>query len=153
MWHHLGYRQWVCKIHVGIIYWEEVIMIGQNSIGNAFRYVWYGSKFTLNQANVRYLFGHCCGLNMHTLRPSQDRITLLDYLRGLSPARQVLRFKWRQLQLQCHYKQNGSKSTAEKMVYFLHIKYVSYRQPSEAMLKIREHTQLQYNTIPYDTAT
>jgi len=72
------------------------------------------------------IFGHWCGLNMHTLRPGQDCITLWDYLRGLKSSWEgpqiggktaeiamPLQAKW----FKVHHLENG-------MVCFLHENYV-----------------------------
>ncbi len=64
------------------------------------RQTWYKSEFTLMHY-MSDIFGRWCCLNIHPLSPAQHCTTLWDYLKGLSPARQVLRMERRQLQLQC----------------------------------------------------
>lgn len=66
------------------------------------KYLCYKSEFTLNSTSSD-IFGHSCSLNIHPLRPGQNCATLWDYLRGLSPAWQVLSFEQRQLQLKCSF--------------------------------------------------
>ena len=70
--------------------------------------VWYKLEFTLNH-DMSDIFGHWCDLNMQPLRPCQDCTTLWDYLRGLSPALQVLSFEAKQMQLQLQYKPKMTK--------------------------------------------
>ena len=87
-------------------FWE----IGKFSseIGNRQHWVWYELEFTLNH-DMSDIVGHLCDLNMQPLRPGQDCTTLWDYLRGLSPALQVLSFEGRQLQLHCQYNPKMTK--------------------------------------------
>ena len=68
----------------------------------------YGLELTLNH-DMSDIFGQSCDLNIQSLAPSQDCITLWDYLKGLSPALQVLSFDGRQLQLHCHNKPKMTK--------------------------------------------
>jgi len=82
------------------------------------RTVWYKLEFILNH-DMSDIFGHLCDHNMQPLRPGQDCTTLWDYLKGLSPAQQVLSLEQRQLQLQYQNCCNGSKSTRYVLVCFL----------------------------------
>ena len=68
----------------------------------------YELEFTVNH-NMSDVFGHWCDLNMQPLRPVQDCTTLWYYLRGLSPALQVISFDGRQLQLHCQHKPKITK--------------------------------------------
>jgi hypothetical protein len=64
----------------------------------------YKSELTLNHY-MSDIFGHWSGSNMHPPRPGQDCTTLCDYLKGLSPAQQLLRLEQRQLHLPCRFGQ------------------------------------------------
>ena len=68
----------------------------------------YGLETTLNHV-MSDIFDHSCDINIQSLAPSQDCTTLWDYLKGLSPALQVLSFDGRQLQLHCHNKPKMTK--------------------------------------------
>ena len=66
------------------------------------------SETTLNHV-MSDIFNHSCDIINQSLAPSQDCTTLWDYLKGLSPALQVLSFGGRQLQLHCHNKPKMTK--------------------------------------------
>jgi hypothetical protein len=68
----------------------------------------YKLETTLNHV-MSDIFDHSCDINIQSLAPSQDCTTLWDYLKGLSPALQVLSFDRRQLQLHCHNKSKMTK--------------------------------------------
>ena len=68
----------------------------------------YESETTLNHV-MSDIFDHSYDINIQSLAPSQDCTTLWDYLKGLSPALQVLSFVGRQLQLHCHNKPKMTK--------------------------------------------
>ena len=68
----------------------------------------YESEWTLSNV-MSDIFDHSCDLIIQSLAPSQGCTTLWDYLKGLSPALQVLSFCGRQLQLHCHNKPKMTK--------------------------------------------
>jgi hypothetical protein len=76
--------------------------------GGLFSSVWYESETTLNHV-MSDIFDLSYDINIQSLTPSQDCTTLWDYLKGLSPALQVLSFVGRQLQLHCHNKAKMTK--------------------------------------------
>ena len=71
-------------------------------------------------------FDHWCDRNIHPLRPGQDCKTVWDYLKGLSPAWQIIRLEWRQLQLHCHF--------AQKVVYWFKLQPIEIGMFSTSIL-------------------
>ena len=95
------------------------------------------------------IFGLWYWLNIHLLKLAQHCTTLWDYLKGLSPAWQVLRMEQRQRQLQPKDGHNSSKSILKNTVCFLRDKNVRYWEPSEFTKNQPAHTVLIHQISVY----
>lgn len=106
--------------------------------------IWYKKELTLNHL-MSDILSHLVSLNIRSLIPGQDCKTLCNYLKGLSPAWQVLNLDWRLLQLQCITRQrwhNCSKPNTLKLAWFLYRKVCQRsQQPKQFASTHRSHKQ------------